>query len=100
MSLLITLTASIFILFLIASSKLITVKNGFNKCVNTSDIVNISVIISVRNEENEIKKLVDRLNNLIYPKNNFEIIIIDDNSTDSTLDELLKNINGISEFYC
>ena len=98
MSLLITLTASIFILFLIASSKLITVKNGFNKCVNTSDIVNISVIISVRNEENEIKKLVDRLNNLIYPKNNFEIIIIDDNSTDSTLDELLKNTIGFQNF--
>jgi len=66
--------------------------------VNTSASVNISVIISVKNERGKIKKLVDTLNNLIYPKNNFEIIIIDDNSTDSTLEELHKNTAGFQKF--
>ena len=73
---------------------LITVKSRMDKTVNLSANVNISIIISVRNEKNEIKKLVDRLNNLTYLKSNFEIIIIDDNSTDSTLEELIKNTNG------
>ena len=69
-----------------------------DKTVNLSANVNISIIISVRNEKNEIKKLVDRLNNLTYLKSNFEIIIIDDNSTDSTLEELIKNTNGFQNF--
>jgi cellulose synthase/poly-beta-1,6-N-acetylglucosamine synthase-like glycosyltransferase len=76
----------------------ITVKRRLDKAVNISVYVNISIIISVRNEIEKIKELVDRLNNLIYPKNNFEIIIVDDNSLDSTLEELSKITAGFSNF--
>lgn len=98
MDLIIIVFISIFILYLLVSSLLIIVKRSMNINVNTSASVNISVIISVKNEQGKIKKLVDTLNNLIYPKNNFEIIIIDDNSTDRTLEELHKNTEGFQNF--
>jgi biofilm PGA synthesis N-glycosyltransferase PgaC len=98
LNLIIIVFISIFILFLFVSSLLVTVKRGMNISVNTSANVNISVIISVKNEQGKIKKLVDTLNNLIYPKKNFEIIIIDDNSSDSTLEELIKNTEGFQNF--
>ena len=51
----------------------------------------ISIIIACRNEEKNIKNL---LKSLIYQEyeNEFEIIIIDDHSTDSTL-QIIKEIN-------
>jgi cellulose synthase/poly-beta-1,6-N-acetylglucosamine synthase-like glycosyltransferase len=76
----------------------ITIKRVIDRVVNISDNVNISIIISVRNEKEKIKELVDTLNNLIYPKNNFEIVIVDDNSEDSSLEELLKNTTGLPNF--
>ncbi|WP_129409498.1 glycosyltransferase [Marinitoga lauensis] len=52
----------------------------------------ISIIIPVYNEENVIKKSIESIEKNSYK--NFEIIIIDDNSTDRTYDILkeLKNI--------
>lgn len=44
----------------------------------------ISLIIPARNEENNIKKLLEALQNQSYPKELTEIIVIDDHSTDST----------------
>ena len=48
----------------------------------------ISVIISVRNEENTVPLLIKDLSKQIYP--HFEIIIINDNSTDNT-SEVIAN---------
>lgn len=44
----------------------------------------ISVIIPARNEEKNIGALLDALQKQTYPKELFEVIIIDDNSTDQT----------------
>src|SRR3989344_1246136 len=44
----------------------------------------VSLIIPVLNEEKSIKNTVDSLLNLNYPKNKFEVIIVDDGSTDNT----------------
>ena len=44
----------------------------------------VSLIIPVLNEEKSIKSTVDSLLNLNYPKNKFEVIIVDDGSTDNT----------------
>lgn len=54
----------------------------------------ISVIVAARNEENNILECVDSLNAMEYPEGKIEIIIIDDNSTDSTyqiVDEFIKD---------
>ena len=45
---------------------------------------NISVIIPARNEEKNIRKLLTALENQTYPKEFFEVIIVDDHSTDAT----------------
>lgn len=47
--------------------------------------LNISIVISAKNEANNISSLLTSLKNVDYPKNNFEIILIDDYSTDLTL---------------
>jgi glycosyltransferase involved in cell wall biosynthesis len=47
--------------------------------------VRISIVISAKNEAVNIPFLLNSIQKLIYPKDCFEIIIVDDNSTDSTL---------------
>ncbi|MFH1316927.1 MAG: glycosyltransferase [Candidatus Woesearchaeota archaeon] len=51
---------------------------------------NISIIIPCYNEENNIRKTIKSLHDIDYPKEKTEIIIIDDGSTDNTLDILKK----------
>ena len=46
----------------------------------------ISVIIATRNEEHYIGELLNSLVNQTYPKNRFEVIVIDGLSTDATLE--------------
>lgn len=50
----------------------------------------VSVIIAVRNEQNNIPKLLNDLVNQGYPKDKYEIIIVNDHSTDDTL-EIVEN---------
>ena len=62
----------------------------------------ISIIIAAKNESENIPKLIENLRKLNYPNNSFEVIIVDDNSTDSTfenakeLTKVLNNFNVIS----
>jgi cellulose synthase/poly-beta-1,6-N-acetylglucosamine synthase-like glycosyltransferase len=60
------------------------------KNIKRTECLPISVIIAAKNEEKNIKKLIDSLFSLNYPKDNFEVIIVDDNSTDNTLSELKR----------
>lgn len=46
----------------------------------------LSVIIAARNEEGTIGPLLSALNNQSYPKELFEVIVVDDHSTDKTAD--------------
>src|SRR5579885_2851810 len=54
----------------------------------------ISVIVPARNEETTIPLLLQSLKQQSYPKDLFEIIVIDDNSTDKTA-EIVKKFQGI-----
>lgn len=45
----------------------------------------ISIVIPVYNEEKVIKQCLDALINQDYPKNNYEIVVVNDGSTDNTL---------------
>ncbi|MEI9943927.1 MAG: glycosyltransferase [Chitinophagaceae bacterium] len=51
---------------------------------NGRSSIKISVIIPARNEEENIGKLLNALNEQTYPKESFEIIVVDDHSEDGT----------------
>ena len=53
----------------------------------------ISIVIAAKNEEKNISGLLDSFKIIDYPANKFEIIIVDDNSTDNTLQEAMKYLN-------
>ena len=50
----------------------------------------ISVVVPARNEENNIENCLISLKNNNYPQEKFEIIAVNDRSTDSTLEKLEK----------
>ena len=58
-----------------------------------SEKVDLSIVIAVRNEAENIEKLLKQLVRQNYNNNNYEIIIIDDHSTDSTYDLIGQFIN-------
>lgn len=66
----------------------------------------ISVIIAARNEESNLPALLQSLNNQRYPKSLYEVIIVDDHSTDNTLSvlrnttypELSLNVLSLSDY--
>ena len=51
----------------------------------------VSILVPFRNEEENLKDCFSSLQNLQYPKDEFEIIFIDDHSTDRSMD-LLKEV--------
>lgn len=66
------------------------IKNEINKNTN----IKISVLIPVYNGEKTIKRCIESLKNQTLNNNLFEIIIVNDGSTDSTL-EILKKYSNI-----
>jgi glycosyltransferase involved in cell wall biosynthesis len=50
----------------------------------------VSVVVGIRNEENFIEECIESLLNLDYPRNSYEIIIVDGMSTDKTRDIVQK----------
>lgn len=52
----------------------------------------VSVIVPVRNEEHSITETLNALTQQEYPKNNTEILVVDDCSVDATVDEIQKFI--------
>lgn len=86
---------SITILFLLNVLLIYSVKklNSISKSVNHS--VNISIVVAAKNEASNIDGLIHSLQNLDYPIEMFEVIIIDDHSTDMTYDKLKTKIDSI-----
>jgi hypothetical protein len=64
----------------------ITLKKYIKSCNNSisTEQKNFSIIIAAKNEENHIIKTINSILNQKYPKDKYEIIIVDDNSTDNT----------------
>ena len=50
-----------------------------------SEFPNVSIIVCARNEENNIRRCLDSLRRLDYPREKCEIILVDDESQDNTL---------------
>lgn len=54
----------------------------------------ISVIVAARNEEKNIGKLIAAIQNQNYPSHLFELIIVDDHSTDKTTDIIIPFLSN------
>ena len=57
--------------------------------------ISVSIIVPARNEEKNIGLLLEALQKQSYPKEFFEIIVVDDHSTDST-SEIVKDYPGVT----
>lgn len=69
----------------VASSKSV----NFNSCPSTQDIPELSVVIPVFNEEDNISELYSRLSHVLEEANvNFEIVFVDDGSCDGSVKKL------------
>ena len=79
---------------LIYCFSILSVSIGFfkeqHKSVRLSNPVKISILIPVRNEEQTILNCLHSLENQNYDKSDFEIIIINDHSTDKSV-KMIKN---------
>jgi len=53
----------------------------------------ISIVVAARNEEDNIEKLIHSIQNQTYPATQFELIIIDDFSTDQTVSIIKPYLN-------
>lgn len=62
--------------------------------LNKKNIVKVSVLIAARNEENNIKNLLESLYNQSFSKELFEVIIVDDHSEDNTKKVINTFINN------
>ena len=58
--------------------------------INKNNLVKVSVLIAARNEEKNIEKLLESLKKQSFPKELFEVIIVNDHSTDNT-DEIIND---------
>ncbi|MBA4852245.1 glycosyltransferase [Emticicia sp. BO119] len=66
----------------------------YRRQTDKQSLLNISVIIPVRNEAENIINLLKDLARQSYPKDRFEVIVADDDSTDETL-ALVKNFQKV-----
>lgn len=78
------------VIFTIGASKVYQKNNGL--------LPAISVIVAARNEEENILPCLEALDNLIYPEDKIEIIIVNDYSTDNTGNLIAKFIEGKNKF--
>lgn len=61
---------------------------------NVKPQTKISIIIPARNEEDNITSCLDSLSNQSYPKDLFEVLVVDDHSTDKTAEMVLQHPAG------
>jgi cellulose synthase/poly-beta-1,6-N-acetylglucosamine synthase-like glycosyltransferase len=89
---LIAITIIFLLGYIIISIKLFLSLNNLNYLTETNQL-NASIIVSLHNEEKNVKQLVDSLVQQDYPKKKIEIILVNDRSTDRTQELLEKARN-------
>lgn len=65
------------------------------KIYENQSLIPFSVIIPVRNEANTITQILKHLDNQDYPKNLFEVIVVDDFSDDDTVDKVIQSKDSL-----
>lgn len=83
--------------FIISASLVIGAKKTFPQ-LTEDQLPSISIVVAARNEEKNILSCLGSLDKLIYPVNRLEIILIDDDSSDSTLKISSDFIHGKLKF--
>lgn len=87
-----------FIFLLIA----VTIYKGYTNEGKILDTTNtkskLSIVIAAKNEAGNINSLIDSLEKLDYPNENFEVIIVDDNSMDNSAELIQSKIIGKNNF--
>ena len=58
----------------------------------------ITIIVPFRNEEKQLPCLIASLKNINYPKEKFEVILVDDHSQDNSCEVVNKLIAGLTNF--
>ncbi len=79
------------VIFIIGTSK------RFPK-IKEEELLPATVVVAARNEEDNILRCLNSLNNLIYPEGKLEIILVDDKSTDATSEIIDKFISDKPKF--
>lgn len=94
---LITIIYGCFItLAIVGISKLNSIQNKINQKEATEFI---SIVISVRNEANHIKKCIQQIAKQEFPKNKFELIVVDDASEDKTFELAQQTLETLNISY-
>ncbi len=83
--------------FIISAVLIVGAKKTFPR-LNEEELPTVSIIVAARNEEKNILACLESLNNLEYPENKLEIIIVDDASTDNTSTLIVEFIKGKNRF--
>lgn len=90
----------IFILIVLHLLQMLSVNSSMKEVeVNTvPSQLKFSIIVAAKNEESNIKNLIEQLNLQDYDSSSFEVIIVDDNSSDNTFIEANAIIKDYSNF--
>lgn len=75
----------------------IAIKKKFKK-LDEAELPSASVIVAARNEEDNIINCLNSLAQSEYPRDRFEVIVVDDHSTDSTYELVNKFIKDKPNF--
>lgn len=65
------------------------------KPYNIEQFPHVSIVVACRNEEGNIKQLLESLSEQCYPKEKTEIILVDDHSEDQTV-KIIRNFQGLN----
>ncbi|GGE37618.1 glycosyl transferase [Psychroflexus planctonicus] len=80
----------IFLIYLLTLSvllfSLMSIKS--EETSSTHSAINFSIIVAFRNEENNLSNFVQSLKSIQYPTSQFEIILINDHSTDASVERI------------
>lgn len=87
------ITASYLIIIAAFTFGLYNLKEKFYS-FNKKNIIKVSVLIAARNEEKNIEKLLQTIYNQTFPKELYEVIIVDDHSEDDTIIKVNNFINN------
>jgi len=89
-----------FLLSLIYFTVLLAVLYGLNKLNPAESNIQptVSIVIAARNEAGRIQACIDSLKHLDYPPDKFEVILVDDDSTDDTAAKMERACAGMSNW--
>jgi len=72
--------------------------NFTQKPVSTTNYLNMSIVIAMKNEVNNLENLFSSLETQNYPQDKYEVILSDDDSTDNSYQKAVELAQGKNKF--